>query len=89
MLRQMLFEESDVFTKEDRDIGSIPDLQLKSNTVDNNPVQKCYNSIAKPLYTEGKEYIQNLLDLGWVRKSGSANSSQGKGSTSIQKTWNR
>lgn len=75
VVRQMLFEESDVFTKEDGDIGCIPDLQLKINTADDNPVQKCYNSIPKPLYTEVKEYVQNLLDRGWVRKSVSANSS--------------
>lgn len=74
VVRQMLFEESDVFIKEG-DIGCIPDLQLKINTVDDNPVQKCYNSIPKPLYAEVKEYVQNLLDQGWVRKSVSANSS--------------
>ena len=75
VVRQMLFEESDVFAKEDGDIGCIPDLQLKINTVDNNPVQKSYNSIPKPLYAEVKEYVQNLLDRGWVKKSVSANSS--------------
>lgn len=67
-------EESDVFTKEDGDIGRIPDLQLKIKLVDDNPVQKGYNSIPKPLYTEVKEYVQNLLNWGWVRKSVSANS---------------
>lgn len=41
----MLFEEPDVFMKEEGDIARIPDSQLKINTVDDKPVQKCYNSI--------------------------------------------
>lgn len=75
VVRQMLFEESDVFAREEGDIGCIPNLQLKIHTTDDKPVQKCYNSIPKPLYAEVKEYIQNLLNRGWVRKSVSANSS--------------
>lgn len=59
---QMLFEESDVFVKAEGDIGCIPDLQLKINMVDDHPIQKCYNSIPKPLYQEVKEYVQNLLN---------------------------
>lgn len=37
--------------------------------------QKSYNSIPKPLYKEVREYVQNLLDRGWVRNSVSPNSS--------------
>ncbi|KAK5884558.1 hypothetical protein CesoFtcFv8_018366 [Champsocephalus esox] len=65
----MLFEESDVFARVEEDIGCIPDLQLKINVVDNKPVQKNYNSIPKPLYKEVMDYVQNLLDRGWIRKS--------------------
>lgn len=71
----MLFEESDVFAQGEGDIGCIPNLQLKINVVDNNPIQKCYNSIPKPLYREVKEFVQNLLDKGWIRKSVSPYSS--------------
>lgn len=49
VVRQMLHEESDVFARGEGDIGCIPNLQLKINVVDDNPVQKCYNSIPKPL----------------------------------------
>ena len=73
--QQMLFEESDVFARGEGDIGCIPDLQLKINVVDNKPVQKNYNSIPKPLYKEVKDYVQNLLDRGWIRKSVSSYSS--------------
>lgn len=75
LVRRMLYEESDVFAQEDGDIGCIPDLKLKINLTDDNPVQRCYNSIPKPLYKEVKEYVQNLLDRGWVKKSTSAYSS--------------
>jgi len=57
---QMLFEESDVFTRGDGHIGCIPNLQLKINLVDNNPVHKCYDSIPKPVYKEVKEYVQDM-----------------------------
>ncbi|KAK7879003.1 hypothetical protein WMY93_034163, partial [Mugilogobius chulae] len=75
LVRQMLYEESDIFARGEGDIGCIPDLQLKISVVDNNPVQKCYNSIPKPLYKEVKDYVQNLLDRGWIRKSTSSYSS--------------
>lgn len=75
IVRQMLYEESDVFASEEGDIGCIPGLQLQITTTDNTPVQKNYNSIPRPLYKEVKDYISNLLDRGWVRKSVSAYSS--------------
>uniref|UniRef100_A0A8C6LSZ5 Gypsy retrotransposon integrase-like protein 1 n=2 Tax=Nothobranchius TaxID=28779 RepID=A0A8C6LSZ5_NOTFU len=74
-VRQMLYEESDVFAREEGDIGCVPGLQLKINTTDDTPVQKSYNSIPRPLFKEVKEYIQNLLNRGWIRKSVSAHSS--------------
>lgn len=60
----MLYEESDVFASEEGDIRCIPNLQRKINMLDDKPVQKCYNSIPKPVYKEVKEYVQNLLDRG-------------------------
>uniref|UniRef100_A0A3B3SU43 Gypsy retrotransposon integrase-like protein 1 n=1 Tax=Paramormyrops kingsleyae TaxID=1676925 RepID=A0A3B3SU43_9TELE len=71
----MLFEESVVFAQEEGDIGCIPDLQLKISLSDNTPVQRCYNAIPKPLYKEVKDYVQNLLNRGWIRKSSSSYSS--------------
>lgn len=69
IVREMLFNQSDVFAKDDADIGCIPNLQLKIALTDDTPVQKSYNAIPKPLYREVKEYVQNLLDHGWIRKS--------------------
>lgn len=73
--RDMLYDESDVFAKDEADIGCIPNLQLKIQLNDQTPVQKRYNAIPKPLYREVKEYVQNLLDHGWIRKSTSPYSS--------------
>lgn len=75
IVRNMLYDESDVFAQEDGDIGCIPNLKLNINLKDDTPVQKCYNSIPKPLYKEVKEYVQNLLERGWITKSTSPYSS--------------
>jgi len=75
IVREMLYEQSTAFAKEDADIGCIPGLQLRINLRDDAPVQKSYNAIPKPLYREVKNYVQNLLDRGWIRKSTSAYSS--------------
>lgn len=75
IVRDMLYDESDVFGKSDSDIGCIPSLQLKIYLKDDSPVQTSYNSVPKPLYKEVKEYVQNLLDQGWIRKSTSSYSS--------------
>jgi hypothetical protein len=48
---------------------------MKINLTDNIPVQKNYNSIPKPLYPEVKQYIEDLLNRKFIRKSKSAYSS--------------
>lgn len=37
----MIYDESDVFLKDDGDIGCIPSLKLKINLKDETPIQKC------------------------------------------------
>ena len=71
----MLREEAESFSKDDDDVGCAEGLQLKINLSDNRPVQKIYTSIPKPLYSEVKQYVEDLLNRGWVRKSRSAYSS--------------
>lgn len=75
LVRAMLYEESDVFSRGEGDIGCIPSLNLKIHLKDDIPVQKCYNAIPKPLYKEVKEYVQGLLEHGWIQKSTSPYSS--------------
>ena len=68
----MLREEADSFSKDDDDVGSAEGLQLKIYLSDNPPVQKNYTSIPKPLYSEVKQCVEDLLNRGWARKSRSA-----------------
>ena len=39
---------------------------------DPTPVQKTYTSVPRPLYSEVKCYIEDLLNRGWVTKSQSS-----------------
>ena len=71
----MLEAECDVFSTESEDIGSIHDLQMDINLSDPTPVQKTYMAIPRPLYREVKDYVSNLLEKGWIRKSTSPFSS--------------
>lgn len=62
----MLREEAESFSKDDDDVGCAEGLQLKINLSDNRPVQKNYTSIPKPLYSEVKQYVEDLLNRGWA-----------------------
>ncbi|RXN11579.1 Retrovirus-related Pol poly from transposon [Labeo rohita] len=69
VVKQLLYEESAVFARNENDIGNIPSLQMTLNLKDDIPVQKAYTSIPKPLLKEVKEYVQDLLAKGWIVKS--------------------
>ena len=73
--KQMLWEERGTFSQNPDDIGSVPELQLQLNTIDNVPVQRNYNAIPKPMYAEVRAQIQTMLDNGWIRRAESAWSS--------------
>lgn len=65
----MLYEESSVFAREENDIGLAPDLQLDIKLTDDSPVQQNYISLPVPLYQEVKDYLINLTEKEWIRKS--------------------
>ncbi|KAL1277385.1 hypothetical protein QQF64_024058 [Cirrhinus molitorella] len=67
--QKMLYEESSVFSKGDDDIGTIPSLQMSITLQDAIPVQRAYSAVPKPLFSEVKGYIQELLAKGWIVKS--------------------
>ena len=68
-VKGMLLEEKEVFSIGDSDIGDAPDLEMKLTTKDDNPVQKTYTSIPRPLFQEVKNHIADLLHRGWITKS--------------------
>ena len=61
--------------RNDDDVGCVENLELEIQLKDNEPVQKNYISIPKPLYGEVKEYLEDLINRNWICKSPSAYSS--------------
>ena len=68
-VRTLLREERDSFSKNDQDVGCAPDLQMKIELTDNQPVHSSYNACSEPLNQEVKDYLQDLIGKGWIRKS--------------------
>ena len=66
MAREMLSEERDSFSISDSDVGCAEGLQMEINLKDN---------ISRPLYSEVKAYIKDLLNQGFITKSKSSYSS--------------
>lgn len=58
----ILREEYDSLAFSDDDIGCIPDLEMEINLKDQQPVQKKYTSVPRPLCPEVKQYIEDLLN---------------------------
>ena len=75
VVANMLKEECHSFARNDEDIGYIKDLELEINLTTNEPVQKNYVSVPRPLYPEVKQYIEDLLNNEFIRESKSAYSS--------------
>jgi hypothetical protein len=71
----MLYEEADTFAMDDEDVGCIEGLQMNIHLTDDQPIQKNYLSIPRPLYPEVKAYIEDLLNRNFIRKSKSPFSS--------------
>ena len=75
LVRKMLREECKAFARNEDDVGCIPSLRMHITLTDQTPVQKTYISVPKPLQQEVKEYLQDLINRGWVTKSKSPYSS--------------
>lgn len=69
VVKEMLRQESGAFARDDEDMGCIPSLEMSITLKDSTPIQKSYTSIAKPIYKEVKEYVEDLLARGWIVKS--------------------
>ena len=72
---KMLYEEADAFAMDDEDVGCIEGLQMNIHLTDDQPIQKNYLSIPRPLHPEVKSYIEDLLNINCIRKSKSPFSS--------------
>ena len=69
MAEDMLMSHVDSFSSSEQDIGCAEGLQLPISLSDSTPVQKTYTAIPKPLYAEVKQYLEDLLNRGWIVKS--------------------
>ena len=69
---KLLIDQNEVFSKEKNDIGYIRDFKMSITLMDNIPVSESYRQIPRLLYEDVKNHINNLLALGWVRKSSSS-----------------
>ena len=84
IVRKMLVEEAESFSKTDDDVGKTEELQVDINLTDSVPVQRKYTAVPRPLYAEIKQYVEDLLNRGWIQKSKSAYSSP---VVSVRKGW--
>lgn len=75
IVHEMLRQEAGAFARNDDEVGCVENLVLDIQLKDNEPVQKNYISIPKPLYGEVKEYLEDLINRNWICKSRSAYSS--------------
>ena len=65
----VLMEEKGVFSRSECDIGDIKDFKMKINLEDSIPVREAYRKIPRNLYTEVRDYINDLVTNGWIRES--------------------
>lgn len=74
-VKQLLQDERESFSTGDDDIGCAPDLEMSIKLTDNIPVKKTYISVPKPLMKEVKDYLLDLINKGWIKRSQSQYSS--------------
>ena len=74
-LERVLMKVDGMFSKDDSDIGDIKEFQMAINVVDDIPVNASYRKIPPHLYTEVRNYVEDLRANGWIRESYSSYSS--------------
>ena len=74
-VQKILYQERDAFCRDDDDVGCATDFEMKMHLSDNNPVQKNYIGVPRPLLRELKEYVDDLLNRGFIQNSRSSYSS--------------
>ena len=75
MVEELITEVANVFCNDKDGIGNLTDCKTKINLKYKTLVQKSFNSMLKPLHQEVKNYVEDLLNKGWITKSCSSYSS--------------
>lgn len=68
IVKKMQQEECESFSKSGSNIQCIKNLQLRISLKDNTPVAHTNTSVPRSLYQEMKDYLHDLIALGWVEK---------------------
>ena len=71
-VEKLLWDECELFAKNDTDIGLIPDLQMEINLTDEIPVNEAYRHLPRKLYEDVKTYLNDLIINGWIKESKSS-----------------
>ena len=74
-IRQMLLEECSSFSRDENDLRCAPGLELDIRLKDEMPIKQSYRPVPPPLYPEVKDYILDMVNQVFNRKSSSTYSS--------------
>ena len=69
LMTDMLKEVKGVFSRSDMDIGDVKDFEMKIHLTDNVPVKEPYRKVPRHMYSEVKNFIDDMIANGWVRES--------------------
>jgi len=69
IVERLLWEQWEVFAKNDCDIGDISDFQMGIQLTDEIPVTEAYRHLPRKLYQDVKNYVNDLLINGWIEES--------------------
>ena len=72
---RLISKSLDVFCESSADIGDVKECTLKIDVKDEVPIQQTYRSLPRPLHREVKNFVEDLLNKGWITHSQSNYSS--------------
>ena len=67
--RDLLVDSADVFAKTDLDLGKCNIIKHAVKITDPQPFKECYRRIPPHLYEEVKAHLQEMVEVGAIRKS--------------------
>ena len=65
----MLVESADVFSKNDLDLGKCDVLKHAIKITDPQPFKETYQRVPPHLYEEVKNHLQEMVEVGAIRRS--------------------
>ena len=72
ILENVLWEECEVFSKSELDIGEMHNCQMDIKLLDDIPVNEPHRNLPRKLYEDVKIYLNDMILNGWIQESDSA-----------------